>query len=145
MENHVDAANRIPRSLNQRTIKVLVIEDEPSWQAILSHVLRLNRHRKIELRFVKSAKQATDMNYKEHCFDLILSDHFIDGDTTGLELWSQLKETYGHIPFILITAPRVSTLRASQYGSSRLLSMKIQKPFDLKSFSSIVDLYLGAR
>jgi|GEM_PF-2713258 len=123
-------------------LRILVIEDEPSWQAILSHCIRRSRPEEMNIRFVRTSKQALDLIYNERRFDLIISDHLIDGEMTGFELWLKCKAQFLNIPFIIVTAKNKADFNGFRLESDFQLPLIIQKPFDTKHFKAIMDLYL---
>jgi DNA-binding NtrC family response regulator len=146
MENQNALINSTDRSLSfVSPTRVLVIEDEPSWQAILSHSLRQCNGGNIQLRFVRSAKQALDVIYKERKFDLILSDHLLDGEVTGLDLWAKCRSQFLSQPFILISAKKRSTISSQLSNIDERVPLIIEKPFDLKHFKSIIEIYLNPK
>lgn len=120
--------------------RVLVIEDDPYWQAIFSYSLKQCQKKNFQLRFVRSAKQALDAIYAEPNFSLIISDHLLDGGTTGLDLWKSYRDQFRNIPFILISAKRrAELLKAESYIKAPLI---LEKPFELKNFKATVEIYL---
>lgn len=67
------------------TYNVLLIEDNPTffqnWNSILSQAVRSHK-----LDWAVSKKSAAKL-LKEHYYDIIISDVFLSGHTTGLDIW----------------------------------------------------------
>ena len=123
-------------------IRILVVEDDPSWQAILSYSIRKSRPDEMNLRFVRNSKQAFDLIY-ERKFDLIICDHYLDGNLTGFELWTRLKSQNLDIPFIIVSGKRKHQFSKLQGDSTAGLPLIIEKPFDPERFTTILNLFLS--
>ena len=124
-------------------MSVLIVEDEPSWQKIISYSLKHNSlGLNIHARFVRSAEDALQELYTKRHFDLILSDYFIQGKIQGLSLWRICKQKYPQIPFIIISGASVSQLRSVD-KDAQVWPTFIKKPYSPKTLDSVIQIYVN--
>lgn len=82
---------------------VLLIEDEPYWQFIVGESIRSFQNN-VNVRCVRSVAQAEDVLMQTgEAYDLIISDHYLQGDQTGIDLWKKCQDHYENIPFLMIS------------------------------------------
>jgi CheY-like chemotaxis protein len=82
---------------------VLLIEDNPAWRRIIkAAVQKLNP--RITVQTVNSAEEFIRLTIATSDFDLIISDHFLGGEISGLELWRILEKEKNQTPFLLTSA-----------------------------------------
>ena len=143
MQNQFSNFEIKPTIMRSYPHRILVIEDEPSWQAIISHCLRRTKLEEVSLRFVRTSKQALDLIHSERRFDLIICDHYIDGSMTGYELWEKCSNLYLNIPFIFVSGKKKSDFLRFQSEGSPKLPIVIEKPFEPHIFTAAVNLYLN--
>lgn len=79
-------------------MKILVVDDDPSFNDLVSSYLS---RQKYEIVSAHSSKTALEELKKDH-FDLVLSDYKLPG-MDGLELIERIKSTHPGLPVILIT------------------------------------------
>lgn len=83
--------------------RVLLIEDDPYWQQIVGRTMK-TIDKNISLRCVRSVNHAEQVLYNNNNnFNLIIADHYLDGDATGLDLWRKFKKSNNDIPFLMIS------------------------------------------
>ena len=99
---------------------ILIVEDDRFYKSTFSRMLH-SIDRDVDLTWLKSAENAIVALQMKH-FDLIISDHILDGDKTGYDLWSHCKKEEIRTPFLLISA---NDLRLQ--GTPRFL----KKPFSI--------------
>ena len=85
--------------------KVLIVEDEPTWQILIERALKLIDP-KIEVHFSKTAVQACEALNAGRSFDLIVSDYRLGANTTGLDLWDRVLEERFDIPFVMLSVTK---------------------------------------
>ncbi|MEP4534014.1 MAG: sigma-54 dependent transcriptional regulator [Cyclobacteriaceae bacterium] len=78
--------------------QILVVDDDPSFNDLVSNYLR---RQNFTISSVSSAKSALK-ELEGNKFDLVLADYKLPG-MDGLELIGQIKSTYADLPVILIT------------------------------------------
>lgn len=86
--------------LNQPTIRILLLEDDPADREILAYKLR-NQRSQFELEWVESMVDAIK-TLAEQTFDAIITDLSVT-DSQGLATVSRLKEYCGQAPIIVLT------------------------------------------
>jgi DNA-binding NtrC family response regulator len=92
-------------------IKVLVIEDDACLEPVLTGTLQAI-DRNVEVYWTDSALEAlmaidAAKRDKVEGFDLVVSDIFLPGDITGLDLWRACYEHYPETPFLLTSGMSV--------------------------------------
>jgi len=100
-------AKSIFRKLPDASVKkrkhVLIVEDEPLWQAIIERSLRCI-HPGVSVITASDAEKAIEQLESGTTFDLVISDQRLDGPRTGLDLWDHLLENKTVMPFILVSS-----------------------------------------
>lgn len=90
--------------LNQKSKKILVIEDDPMFEPIWDHIIT-NVSPKIEFYWASNPLQAQELIYKSKnegwSYDLIISDIYLSSSITGIDLWSRFGQTEN---FLLISS-----------------------------------------
>lgn len=107
-----------------RSVKILLVDDEPSFRAVVEEILRLQGHTVVCTACVKDALEAL-----RHCVpDLILTDVMMP-DIDGLTFLRTIRSfpAWAHIPVIVLTARSSPTdlSEAALAGATSLLT----KPF----------------
>ena len=111
-----------------RNIKILIVDDQQAMRALIKQALRTLGFR----RFVEaeSGAEAIICVQSEPDISLIFSDLCMK-PMTGIHLLQAIRETYGNVPFIMITAStdKVHVFQAKEKGVDHYL----MKPFNVKS------------
>src|SRR5688500_10936784 len=83
--------------------RILIVDDEPSWQEIVAESLG-RKHFDLRTSLDRDAahKLLATENFDLAIIDLRLSDRL--GDESGFDLLSELKERFPDMPVIVITA-----------------------------------------
>ena len=82
IENQLDLGTVLARPGTKR---ILVVEDEPHWQVLISRSLRAV-DKEIGIRCVGSAREAQLILYKDTKIDMVIVDyHLADDSTTGVK------------------------------------------------------------
>ena len=107
--------------------RILVVEDEPSMQRLLSHVLR-NTGFTVEL--ADNGLKGRDALERDHGYALILSDVMMSG-IDGIELcrWAKSEERVRTIPFVMLSSRAQKGER--EEGLSAGADVFMTKPFDV--------------
>lgn len=114
--------------------KILVVEDDPSMTVLLGKAI-LDVFSDAEIQWATSLEQAvtqlirtTDISQKNP-YDLIITDIFLEGNGTGLDLWKVLSGTYPRVPFLVISSiAKESVLNAVSDEQKKSL-VYLKKPF----------------
>lgn len=95
--------SRFPSSHARMTGRILYVEDNRSQRDVLKAILQ---HRGLTVDSFASAEEALQ-NFKDHDYDLVLTDIVLGGSMSGLALVNQIRRTTstkGDIPIIAVTA-----------------------------------------
>jgi len=125
---------------NHKPRKILLVEDEPFWQAVLSTTLKSIDPR-LQLRFVRNKKHAENALFQSSDVDLIIADFFLEGKTTGLDLWRQCHVDFQAIPFIILSGIKKNEWSDLIAGES-ITPLLISKNTDVVHLKRILALYL---
>jgi CheY-like chemotaxis protein len=119
--------------------RILIAEDNPA----LANVLRFNLQRAgFEVVAAGNGREALELAERQP-FDLIVSDQNMP-EMTGLELCAELRrrDTYKHIPVILVTAKGME-LDAAQLQRELGIASVFSKPFSPSKVVRAVSELLG--
>lgn len=89
--------------MEEQPIKILLVDDDEEYLAIVKHYLRSFHHRSFEVEWVHNAESALQKLAKNASFDVILMDYYMP-EANGLEVTKKLYEANFKIPVILLTA-----------------------------------------
>src|SRR3712207_4701738 len=96
--NHVPLHNLNQSHLNlddSKVTRVLVVEDDLTLKSFWSHILN-DMYKKNKIDWASSEEEAETMIrnrwMKAKPYDLVISDIFLAGQKTGIELWLNLAE-----------------------------------------------------
>lgn len=91
--------------------RVLVVEDDPFWRALIQASLDEN-HRDLKIDFAVGAEEALSRALGPRNYDLIISDFQLEGRANGLDFWNDCRRMKIETPFLLtsgLTADRLPT------------------------------------
>lgn len=121
-----------------RSKKVLLVEDEPHWQMMILRTLRAIDQR-ISVRCVKSVKHAQQILFDDSSYDMIISDHYLEGKHTGLDLWRDCRERKHSIPFVVVSGIREEKFEALIDAAEALeRPIYVAKPFEIERMRDIL-------
>jgi DNA-binding NtrC family response regulator len=103
--------------MDQSTLRVLLIDDNPQYVDVIRHFLRPFQGKQFEISWVNEGEKALELLRSKPPLDLILMDYFLPG-TTGVDLAKTLFEEKTEIPIILLTSNRDFrvAIEAMKYG-----------------------------
>ena len=119
--------------------RVLVVDNDP---AMLGSLETLLAGWGLEVVTARNEEQAM-LESRDAPPDLLVVDYHLDDDRTGLEVYEGLRDRYGEIPAILISADHGDTLRKAAARAGCALLHKPIRPLALKSL--ITRLQAAAR
>jgi CheY-like chemotaxis protein len=120
--------------------KVLVVEDESESEWLIASTLRSVR-RNADLKWVKSAEEAEILLKAGEHYDLIIADHYLKGEKTGLDLWKSCYEKYRSIPFMMTSALSEKVF-VRLAGPQLPRPVFLHKPIDVKECRSMIGWFL---
>ena len=128
------------KTVSNRARKILLVEDDLHWQMVMSRVLK-SLDENIVIRCVRNAKQAHEALANSPNYDLIIADHFIDGEVTGFDFWKECRTRHHRIPFVMISSMTESEFvkLTKQAGHPIFVS----KPFEVEDLKSLLTWQLG--
>jgi DNA-binding NtrC family response regulator len=136
-----------PRKPDQaRRPRVLVIEDDAALETLLSRAFQ-DVDRNIEIRWAHTAEEALLEIHREAVdssrpYAMILSDMYLPGNTTGLDLYQTCLAKIPMVPFVL-----TSTMTVSEYYDLAMHFSQappyLTKPFVPEKWQAIMKRYLG--
>jgi DNA-binding NtrC family response regulator len=119
--------------------RVLVIEDDPTLQPVLTQILKRAAPR-VEVEWVESAEAAWVLLRKRH-FDLVIADILLEGHETGLDFWLSCEACYPTIPVILMSGiPPHDFLNA--IGKDHIVPPFLEKPLRPGTCAQIIEGWL---
>ncbi len=144
METILNASNGTDTKIThpRRYLKrILLVEDDPQWQKLISYAVKLT-DLDLQLRVVRSAKAAQHLLYRDSNFDLIIADHYLEGEDTGMELWQICQQQHRKIPFVLISA--IDQQVISEFlGEGMRAPLHLPKPIDLQTLQKVIRAKIG--
>lgn len=116
----------------KRARRILIVEDDLELSAMLDGVIA-SIDAEAEVDWVTSAEQAffllEEKSWKDGApYDLALVDIFLEGDTTGLELWRQLQHSLPNVPIVITSAMPVHKF-FDALGENTISPPFLAKPF----------------
>ncbi len=103
------ASDSLTRSKAKTNSRVLIVEDDLDLVTVLETVLQ-SIDRGIELDWATSAENAiiqlknSNNNSTIQNYDLIIADIFLDGESTGIDLWNKCHEFCIDVPIIIMSS-----------------------------------------
>ncbi|MGE3683917.1 MAG: response regulator [Bdellovibrionales bacterium] len=99
---------------DERTIEksVLIVDDDPFWQ----EVIRLEVERALgscSVTMVTNVDQASRLLH-QNTYDLVVADHFLEGEKTGYDLWQLCQAEGVGVPFLLTSGQLLPINAAKQ-------------------------------
>jgi CheY-like chemotaxis protein len=121
-----------------RSLRVLVVDDDPIARAVLSQYLYADGH---QVATASDGAEALE-RFAHMPMDLVILDHAMPG-MTGLQLAASLKELYNDLPVLMVTGFAGSaSLRAGDMPNG--VDLLIEKPVSQSALSKAIET-LGAR
>ncbi len=114
---------------------VLIVEDDPLCAMFIEHVAREFSPKLKCFRAVSELEALSILKFVN--FDLVISDHFIEGSKTGLDLCQKIHDIYPRIKCLIVSSMEFEKFQKISYES------EIQPEFMKKPLSSaIIKKYL---
>jgi DNA-binding NarL/FixJ family response regulator len=114
-------------------MKVLIIEQEKTFQQSLSYYLE--HHRNFEVFLAHSKKEGISLLEKSPCDVVFCGDRLPDGD--GLDTLKEMMKKNPQIISVLMTVRGDESLREEALKAG--IRGYLEKPFDLKQLEEIMD------
>ncbi len=112
---------------------VLIIEDDLGQRPFWEVVMRRN-FGEFNLDWAVSGEEAkrclVDSQQRDQCYDLIITDLFLAGSETGLDMVSSIRQYFESVPIVLVSAVDDNALKElCNAGESGLIVLK--KPLNI--------------
>lgn len=101
--------------------RVLVVEDDPFWRALIQASLDEN-HRDLKIDFAVGAEEALSRALGPRNYDLIISDFQLEGRANGLDFWNDCRRMKIETPFLLTSGLTVDRLPTSAAQGPQFVS-----------------------
>ena len=108
-----------------QTLNILLVDDDRNLVTTLSHGLRKAMGEQVSVAVCLSGSEALSL-LGDQAFDVIISDYNMPG-TSGLELLERIRQEYGEMALVLITAYGTDAL---EEGVHQLGGVYMTKPFE---------------
>ncbi len=89
--------------MEEKAIRILLVDDDEEYLAIVKHYLRSFHHRSFEVEWAHDEASALEKLRKNPAFDVILMDYYMP-DANGLDVTRKIFEAKYTVPIILLTA-----------------------------------------
>lgn len=113
---------------------VLVVEDDPYWQFKIENSLK-DFDKDMHIECVSSAEQAEQKMAKNKIYDVIIADHYLDGNETGLDLWKKCHDKMTHQTFLMISGIKEIDFRNMAPDKDLVY---LEKPLDTEKFYGVL-------
>lgn len=126
-----ETEDQFKREMPQSTKSVLIVEDditaEPIWEYILDRAEK-NTH----MTWATSVKEA-DLRLRAAIsegrpYDLLISDIFLSGSLTGIDLWSRFQAL---MPAAIILMSTIHPIKMQSYFKGQTAPIYLQKPLNM--------------
>lgn len=122
--------------MNTNTKKVLIAEDDmalkPLWEAFFRKLKQ-----PVSIQWTVSCEEAVKLLEKDNDFDLIISDIFLAGSGTGIELLNSPEANRSRARKVLISAVDKASI-LEEYATDINDVAVISKPFNGKLYEPII-------
>lgn len=140
----VDTVNESEKELARRAPRVLVVEDDTTFEVIWEHIIR-QADKSATMEWARSfseaeqkIRQATEAHRP---FDLVISDIFLAGPLTGIELWEKYHRLFNE-KFILVSS--AEQVRIHRYFLAAGDPIYLQKPLSIsESIETVYSVLCG--
>ncbi len=123
--------------------KILVVEDDPEWQNLIGTAIR-KFDNSAHVKYAFSAHGAQYLLGQNPHYDLIIADHFLRGNTTGLDLWKECQKKYHNTPFMMMSGmTEREFLSLIKKENSYPLYMSKNQRFQYDQFEKMLAWHLG--
>ena len=120
---------------------VLVLEDDPQWQLIVSQILK-KVDTDVTIRCVPTTQAAIQLLALGEKFDLVVADQYLDGVMTGLDLYRHLRALRDQTSFVML-----SGLESRQFNDLTIRDAEaptfVPKSNVFKTFSDVIRDEIG--
>lgn len=134
---------KVTPHVRKKPFRVLVLEDDLELSAVIEHVLR-SIDSNLSLDWATSAEGAIvqlTRNLKTHAecgYDLIVADIFLDGKSTGLDVWRTCQDLFPETPIIVTSALSLDRF-FSTLGHHSISPPYLQKPFTARECKQVFE------
>lgn len=87
------------------TIRLLIVDDDPGYMAIVQHLLSRYQGKKFEVTWIKDGPSAIAELGRNPAIDLVMVDYYLP-DMNGLDVTKRIREVRADIPVMFVTSSR---------------------------------------
>ncbi len=135
--------------MSQENRRILLVEDDIEMHHVIDGIIRAIDS-KIDLEWVSSAevalKRLEEINHTAGAvpFELVVSDIFLDGKTTGIDLWNLCQKVYPDMPMVVMSGLPLHKF-VDFVGDKSLCPPYIQKPLRIPHCRQLLQEILADR
>jgi len=123
--------------------RVLLVEDSQESEALMRNICEAVDNN-MKLKCVKTAEEAQHLLQANSNFDLIIADHFLAGQKTGLDLWRNCQEEFGQIPFMMTSSlTNEEFVQKAEHDWSH--PFFLHKPFSKRDCQQMIEWFLNRK
>jgi DNA-binding NtrC family response regulator len=126
MSYAIPLVNTVKEALRPRPA-VLIVEDDPTFRPILTRILK-SIDPDVQVDWVRSVG-AAHRKLQERRYRLVLADYFLEGISSGMELWKYCQSKLPETPFILMSGLHEKTVTHLAQHEGVLSPPYLRKPF----------------
>ncbi|QLY26000.1 hypothetical protein [Bdellovibrio sp. KM01] len=146
LENQITSAVLSNMMLDTEPYRFLIVEDDmgqwPLWETIIRSSFP-NAHIDWETSEAGAEALLRHSFHTEKPYDLVISDVFLDGEDTGIDLWSRYGEVSDH--FVFVSSMSLSNFDAlvhSARNTTDNLPFYLQKPLQVHKCKEVIQALL---
>ncbi len=146
LENQITGAVLSNMMLDTEPYRFLVVEDDmgqwPLWENIIRSAFP-NAHIDWETSEAGAEALLRHSFHIENPYDLVISDVFLDGEDTGIDLWSRYGEASDHFVFVSsMSFSNFDALVHSARNTTDQLPFYLQKPLQVQKCKEVIQALL---
>lgn len=120
---------------------LLVVDDDAVLRASLAALLGCQDFSVVEAADARQAEAI--LHASPHKFAAVLIDHFMP-ECTGMELYHILRQTYPHLPILLLSGYAAEDVLASREGDADARLACLEKPVTLQQLTDTLQRLMSA-
>ncbi|WII72265.1 hypothetical protein QJS83_00090 [Bdellovibrio sp. 22V] len=143
LENKNEMQNFFTGALNTTApYKFLVVEDDESQWPLWENIIKTTfPNSEVDYQPTEAGAEALLRHsfHVEQPYDVVISDIFLEGDETGIDLWTRFGEVSGHFVFVSsMTLGSFDSIINNIRTSSSILPVYLQKPLSSRLCKEVI-------
>lgn len=121
---------------------IMVVEDDPCLYAIIEKVL-FSIDQTLKILWVTSAEEAERLLDEDstHRIHLVLADHYLSGEKTGLNLWETIQRRFQYLPVVVTSGLGIEQF-LQEVGKRKICPLYLAKPFKPDECRQMIEAFL---